>query len=354
MAQDIQKSATAYKLIFQLIASSDHITGLTGKAGSVVVSLSKNGAAGSAPAGAIAEVDATNLPGVYSIAGNATDSDTAGPLWIYAKDAASDPTAHLIANIIDPTIANYGVNAVKLNGQTITAAAGVTFPASVASPTNITAATGITVSTNSDKTGYSLTQSFPTNFSSLGISVGGHISNVDTLTTYTGDTPQTGDSYARIGAAGASLTGITGVTLAATQTGVTIPTVTNLTNAPTSGDLTAMMKTSVTTAATAATPTAAAVTGSVGSVTAGVTVTTNNDKSSYVLSATGSAALTESYAADGAAMTLNQAIYQIWAFLAEKNVAGTTLTAKKLDGATSAMTFTLDSSSAPTSITRAT
>ena len=97
------------------------------------------------------------------------------------------------------------------------------------------------------------------------------------------------------------------------------------------------------------------VTGAVGSVTGAVgSLTANNDKTGYALSATGSAALTESYAADGAAMTLNQAIYQIWSFLAEKNVAGTTLTAKKLDGSTTSMTFTLDSSSAPTSITRAT
>lgn len=77
-------------------------------------------------------------------------------------------------------------------------------------------------------------------------------------------------------------------------------------------------------------------------------------KTGFALSATGSAALTEAYAADGATPTLNQMLYQIWAFLAEKNVSGTTLTAKKLDGSTTAMTFTLDSSSAPTSITRAT
>ena len=54
----------------------------------------------------------------------------------------------------------------------------------------------VTVGTNNDKSGYSLTQSFPTNFAALGISAGGHISNVDTLTTYTGNMPQTGDSYA--------------------------------------------------------------------------------------------------------------------------------------------------------------
>jgi hypothetical protein len=42
------------------------------------------------------------------------------------------------------------------------------------------------------------TSSAPANFSSLGISGGGHISNVDTLTTYTGDTPQTGDCFVHL------------------------------------------------------------------------------------------------------------------------------------------------------------
>lgn len=51
-----------------------------------------------------------------------------------------------------------------------------------------------------------LPASFPTNFSALLISGTGHISNVDTLTTYTGNTVQTGDSYGRLGApAGASV-----------------------------------------------------------------------------------------------------------------------------------------------------
>lgn len=77
-----------------------------------------------------------------------------------------------------------------------------------------------------------------------------------------------------------NITAASGVTLAAaTHTGAVIPTVTNLTNAPTNGDLTATMKNSVTTAATAATPTAA-------SVTAPVTVGTNNDKIGYALTVT--------------------------------------------------------------------
>lgn len=42
----------------------------------------------------------------------------------------------------------------------------------------------------------------------LAITSSGHVSTVDTLTTYTGDTPQTGDSYARLGAAGSGLTAL--------------------------------------------------------------------------------------------------------------------------------------------------
>jgi hypothetical protein len=112
---------------------------------------------------------------------------------------------------------------------------------------------------------------------------GARIPNVtlaDTVTTYTGDTPQTGDGYARMGAAGAGLTALGDTRIAnldaaissrtkPADTQAAVTTVTNLTNAPTAGDLTATMKTSVTTAATAATPT----------VTAG----TVSDKTGYAL-----------------------------------------------------------------------
>jgi hypothetical protein len=75
--------------------------------------------------------------------------------------------------------------------------------------------------------------SLPSNFAALGITVAGKISEVvlcDTLTTYTSNTPQTGDSYARIGApTGASVSAdiaaikancttlVAGVTLTLTQ-----------------------------------------------------------------------------------------------------------------------------------------
>lgn len=65
-------------------------------------------------------------------------------------------------------------------------------------------------------------------------------------------------------------------------------------------------------------------------------------------------ALTEAYAADGAAATPAQLLYLILALLSEFATSGTTLTAKKLDGVTTAATFTLSDATNPTSITRAT
>ena len=64
-------------------------------------------------------------------------------------------------------------------------------------------------------------------------------------------------------------------------------------------------------------------------------------------------ALPDSYSADGAQPTLAQAILEIRQFLFERAVSGTTVTVKKPNGSSSAMTFTLDNNASPTSITRA-
>ena len=103
-------------------------------------------------------------------------------------------------------------------------------------------------------------------------------------------------------------------------------------------------------------------TGSVGSVTGAVGSVAGNVDGNVTGTVAGvtpatvanilTTALTEAYAADGAAATLSQLLYMIWSMQAEKAVSGTTLTAKKLDGSTSAMTFTLNDASSPTSITR--
>ncbi len=107
----------------------------------------------------------------------------------------------------------------------------------------------------------------------------------------------------------------------------------------------------------------ASVTGAVGSVTGAVgsvtgltasnldaTVSSRLASASYV---SPTAAMTESYSALHAAPTQQQALFEMLSLLKEKSIAGTTLTAKKVDGTTSAMVFTLNDATLPTSITRA-
>ena len=64
--------------------------------------------------------------------------------------------------------------------------------------------------------------------------------------------------------------------------------------------------------------------------------------------------LTEGYAADAVAPTLQQALFMVHQMLTHMTVSGTTLTVYKLDGVTVAATFTLtlDSDNLPTALTR--
>lgn len=64
--------------------------------------------------------------------------------------------------------------------------------------------------------------------------------------------------------------------------------------------------------------------------------------------------MTESYAATGVAPTLAQSLFWVQQVLTELSFSGTTGTVKKLDGATTAGTLTLDDADDPTSLTRAT
>jgi hypothetical protein len=146
--------------------------------------------------------------GRYYAVLDATDTDTLGKLEVnvHVTGALAVRREFMVlpANVYDALVlgSDYlDVSAVQLAGQTITAGAGVTFPSSVASPTNITAGTITTVTTltnlpaitagwitaagiaasalngkgdwNVGKTGYSLTQGFPSNFSSMSITAGG-------------------------------------------------------------------------------------------------------------------------------------------------------------------------------------
>ncbi len=95
------------------------------------------------------------------------------------------------------------------------------------------------------------------------------------------------------------------------------------------------------------------VTGSVGSVVGAVgSVSSYGTLVSDIVTASLTTQMTESYAADGTAPTLAQAIFLVQQSLHEFSISGTTRTVKKLDGSTTAAVFTLDDASTPTSTTR--
>ena len=62
---------------------------------------------------------------------------------------------------------------------------------------------------------------------------------------------------------------------------------------------------------------------------------------------------TESYASDGSEATPAQLLYMILCSVSEFAISGTTITGKKVDGCTTAMTWTINDASNPTSRTRA-
>lgn len=90
----------------------------------------------------------------------------------------------------------------------------------------------------------------------------------------------------------------------------------------------------------------------VANVTLVDTTTTNSD--AITVSDIQTTQMTEAYAADGVAPTLAQAIFLIQQTIGDFAIAGTTITTKKLDGSTTAATYTLDDGTSPTSRTRST
>jgi len=90
MAYAIYQYNTTENLLFLMRSDVDHITGVVGLVPgvSLTVTLSKNGAAFAAPAGAVTEVS----DGWYQVAANAVDANTAGPLLLHAVGLACDPT----------------------------------------------------------------------------------------------------------------------------------------------------------------------------------------------------------------------------------------------------------------------
>jgi hypothetical protein len=81
----LQQNQTAQPLEFLLVSNADGVTPVTGA--SPTVSLSKNGGSFASPVGAVSEIG----NGWYKVAGNATDSNTLGPLILHATATNADP-----------------------------------------------------------------------------------------------------------------------------------------------------------------------------------------------------------------------------------------------------------------------
>lgn len=149
--------------------------------------------------------------------------------------------------------------------------------------------------------------------------------------------------------------------LQATQSGVTIPTVTTLTgHTAQTGDCYPIVNHAtygnarLVRSATPANTLAVDATGGVALGTGGIVSTTLDSTALDAISDALwlSSPATESYAADGAIPNLGQFLLMIMQRHNEFVKSGVTITVKKLDGSTTAATFTLDHATTPSNITR--
>jgi hypothetical protein len=155
---------------------------------------------------------------------------------------------------------------------------------------------------------------FPDNFGSMLINASGHVSRVTLVDTTTTNTDMRGTDNAATAAALASLVTTVGAAGAGlTEAGGTGD---QLTAVPWNASWDAEVQSEVTDALTAA--------------------------------------LTEGYRAAGATGSVAQLLYEIAAHLGRSAIASTTKTLKKIDGSTTAKTFTLDSATTPTAISETT
>lgn len=349
-----------------------------GNAGATAISLA-TATLGTWAAGGFKEKDATNAPGWYEFgvtnAAIATGSRTVGvhlkgatnmaPLPIEIEltgwdnqdgvrggmtalpNAAAEAAGGLYTRgtgagqIAQDANGNVRVNVDTIKANAVVNGGTVTFPtnATLASTTNIAAGTIATVTTVTnqltaaaiatgiwqDATAGDFTAANSIGKSVMnGVALGtgltvARVTLADTLTTYTGNTVQTGDAFARIGANGAGLTAV----VAASVTGAV-------------GN----------------------VTGAVGSIS-GITFPTNFSALSItaggavLLSASGSVALTKGLRANAAQGTLGQILYEILLNITEQNNAGTTRTVNDIDHSSPVATYTYDSAT-PNTITRTT
>lgn len=142
-----------------------------------------------------------------TVAGRTLDVSAGGEAGVdWANIGAPTTVVNLSGTTVATVTNRVTANTDQLAGQTVTAAAGVTFPSSVGTSTlTQTQVTGGAYALNSASFAFNAALDFTTAQKAATLA---RVTLVDTLTTYTGNTPQTGDSFARIGATGSGLTSL--------------------------------------------------------------------------------------------------------------------------------------------------
>ena len=172
--------------------------------------------------------------GQYRFNLSQADTNANNGSYLFTATNAIPVEKTVVFTAADPTDATaFGIS--RIDAAITSRMATFTLPTNFSSLA-ITAGGAVTAGTVSDKTGYSLSQAFPTNFASMAITAGGAVT-AGTVSDKTGYSLASG-----------GLASVTAWTVAIT------------------GNITGNLS------------------GSVGSVTSGVTVTTNNDKTGYSLS----------------------------------------------------------------------
>ncbi len=140
------EQSIAATVVFLMVDSTSHITGINGV--TPAVKLSKAGGAGATATGAVTAVDATNNPGWYKITLSTTETNTLGDLVLSATATGADPTDRLLVVEL-ATLSNVDteVDAIKAKTDNLPAS-----PAAVGSNmgTVVSVTSGVTLASNQD------------------------------------------------------------------------------------------------------------------------------------------------------------------------------------------------------------
>jgi hypothetical protein len=285
----------------------------------------------------------------------------------FTSGVVKSNATQIAGSAVSTTSAQIGVNVVNVGGTVQTAGDIYSYVT-----TNI-GALGANLSAI-PKTGFKLASDGLAAITAWTVAITGNITGnlSGSIGSYTGNTPQTGDAYARLGApAGASTAADIAAIKSETDTILTDVNTgggaiyTRL-GAPAGASIAADIASAASSASSAASSAATAVTQttaaairadvglSVANLDTQLDALPTNSELTAAITALLTTQMTEAYAADGTAPTLAQCLFLIQQSLHEFSISGTARTVKKLDGATTAAVFTLDSATSPTSTTRTT